>query len=352
MPILQENSSTAVIELLHYTGSDGVTYPPVGSTVFDLYPGRYKFKFKSSKPLEFNQFWVKKVETLSGSNVTWSLNEQVDELDIDFSSGESTWITLGISSNFAEYLEGSKKDPAIRSSTIRLQILPGFIFVPPSNPAPSASNISIASQITGLKVPVIPVIFGTPTPTPSKRPATFYTPVVSKVTFSTSLDSVSPILDTHQLSYTVIKNLINHYNEVSLIDSESNINGGLSIARYITKPVKLLEDNMAAGFFISFAANIPEESNVYIFHKIFNTVEDQSLSTFEQQPWIFNASSGTRKSVDKNEFLDFEFSLNSISYPSNIAITQFDMFSIKIVMTSTNPSKVPKIKDFRVMAHS
>lgn len=352
MPTLQQSTSTPSIELLYYTGSTGIIVPAAGTTMIDLYPGNYTFKFKLSKQLDYDQFWVKRVATLSGEISTWVLNTQVDELSIDFSSGESIWITVGVSSHFADYISGSTKDPDICSSTIRLQLVPKFIYVPPSNPAPSASSISISTLITGLKDPVIPLIFGTPTPTPSNRAPFSYNPVSSKFSFATNLDSVSPILDTHQLSYTAVKNRINAYDEVSLIDSESNAKDGLAFARYITKPVKLLEDNMAAGFFISFSATIPEEAAIYVFHKIFNTVEDQSLSSFDQQPWIFNSSTGTRKSVDKNEFLDFEFSLNTISYPGNTAITQFDMFSIKIVMTSSNPSKVPKIKDFRVMAHS
>jgi len=352
MPISSYNQIPTSIKFLYFSGPNGIKIPNETTRKIVVVPGNYTCHFSYSGSLNQNYVWVKKIETLETSSPTWVLNPQEDKIEVDFTSGVSTWVTLGLTSHIAEYVTGSKNSPPIVSDTILFQVDPKFLFVPASAPVPSASNESIPSLISGLKLPVIPIIFGTPTPTPSIKPQLPYNPVVSTYTFSTTLDSVSPILDSHQLSYTTVKNIINEYADETVIESESGSSGGVTVARYITKPVKLLEDNLAAGFFISFAANIPEEASVYLFHKILNTVEDQSLSTFESQPWIYTGTSGTRKSLDKKEFLDFEFSLDSISYPSNTSITQFDMFAIKIVMTSSNPSKVPKIKDFRVMAHS
>lgn len=351
MPIIAQEYNTPSIDFLYFTGKDGIVYPGT-STTLEVIPGEYVCHFFYPRDLTPEEFWVVKIDTLSIKDSKWGINTQKNQIAIDFTSAQSVWVTLGISSDFSEYTLGSKRPPKQISSTIRFIIPNQFITIPPSNPVPSNSSVSYTNIISDLKNPVIPIIRSSPTPTPSTKPLAPYAPVVSKFTFSTALDSVSPILDTHQLSYTVVKNIINSMDDVSLIYLESVVSGGPVQVKYITKPVKLLEDNLASGFFISFAAYVPEEAGVFVFYKIYNTVEDDSTDTLETQPWIFCGTTGTRKSLDKHEFLDFEFQLDSISYLKNNAITHFDMFSIKIVLVSTNVANTPKVKDFRVMAHS
>jgi len=416
MPTFIQDTLNSSIEFVLFKGGNGVAFPFPNSSTISVPAGKYTCLFRYVKrmftphipifnpaPIDFrsntisesarnsiitfppdlnlqtpillqeDQIWVKKLETPTTRSL-WTIHNQsrilIDcQIDIDLEVGNPIQLTVGITSNCKEYVSGSNKSPEIISKSILIQPVIVSLWQTPSSssitvtptgtittttptPTPTPTRSTPPSLVAGIKEPVIPIVIGNTTPTPSKPVVPAYNPILSKITFKTLLDSVSPILDTQQLSYSVVKNIINHYDSETMVDSESAKNGGLAVAKYITKPVRLLEDNLASGFFISFSANIPEEANVYIFHKIYNTIEDQSLSEFEEQPWIFHATTGSRKSQDKKEFLDFEFPLETITYPSNTAITQFDMFSIKIVMTSTNSSRVPKIKDFRVMAHS
>lgn len=351
MTQLNSDNTIPTIDFLYFKGSTGIHYPEYGQLNQKVPEGVYTSVFNYNRPMTKDQFWVVKIEELSIQESTWIINTNKNEVTLDF-KGSSMWVTVGIATDFAEYVKGSKKNPMIISNTIKFEIDQGFIYVPPSFPAPSNSNVALPVQVPGLKDVVFPLIQATPTPTPSRKRPLAYSPTISQITFSTTLDSVSPILDTHLLSYTLVKNIVNDYSDVFLIATESNKTSELTVTRYITKPIKLLPENTASGFFISFAANIPNEAKVFIFHKIFNTVEDLSLAKFEDQPWIFNNSTGERKSINKTEFLDFDFQLDSISYPGNNSITSFDMFSIKLVMISSNAAKIPKIKDFRVMAHS
>ena len=166
------------------------------------------------------------------------------------------------------------------------------------------------------------------------------------VDMSTTVDNVSPVIDIQKMSVTLIKNIINYLtgDEVEL---EKNPTGGKALARYITKPVKLAAATPANKLFVSFSASLPENNNcrIDIFYKVYNSLKNAD-QIFIQKGWTFLDSAVTTSSG----FIDFEYQTNPLVYEGNSKITEFDWFSVKLVLQSNNSSDIPKIKDLRIIA--
>ena len=96
---------------------------------------------------------------------------------------------------------------------------------------------------------------------------------------------------------------------------------------------------------IRLAVNAPTKSNLQVFYKTSPVGTKNSYSTInyaEVSP--DNLSSIPKVEYGNTEFSDVDFTLTDI--------TPFDAFTVKLVMTSTNSSEIPKVKDLRVIACS
>jgi len=211
-------------------------------------------------------------------------------------------------------------------------------------PTPTASPRPTATLKPALIIP-------TPTPTPVKKSIDYNPQIISSCLFSTKKESISPFIDSQRLSYTLIHNKINKLSTLNEINSELLIKNGLAECKYIIKPVKLNSDSPASRLFISFAANVPNLTNIRLYYRVYNTIEDPNYTIYDQV-WKFIGESGTRHTFSKTEFIDFEYEVDEIIYSGNTTLKEFDMFSIKIVLESEKDSIVPKIKDFRTIALS
>jgi len=173
------------------------------------------------------------------------------------------------------------------------------------------------------------------------------------VILSTKKETVSPILDIQKMSATIIKNIISFPSDEDLL-FEENASGGKAKARYITKPVKLNSSIMANRLYISFAALIPEDTssevNIKVYYKIYNSLKN-SDDLFSSKKWTLLGDSA-EKGSKSSSFVDFEFQTESLVYDGNYNITDFDWFSVKLVLLSKNSAFIPKVKDFRVIALS
>lgn len=189
---------------------------------------------------------------------------------------------------------------------------------------------------------VIPV-----TPSVSRRPKA--QPLSSKIKTRITLISpdgiVSPMIDTQKNSYTLVHNIINELTDPT---TELEPSGGEAFCRYVLTPVELNSDMMATRLLISFAASIPNECFIRVFYRTLNTVEDTETD-IKNKHWRIVGTSGAIKTTP-NEFRDFEFEITEIDYDDDAAIKEFNVFSIKIVLESSNDAKVPFVKDFRTIA--
>lgn len=268
---------------------------------------------------------------------------------------------------------GSSPTPSVSASTIPVTPTPTPTFTPTPSVSVTGSNTPTptptpsqtpSNSITPTPTPTLPPRPETskkpsvivPTPTPSRVLSDFDFNTISqgiKTTFEffTNKDSVSPILDLQKMSYTLVNNIINSLKEEVQIETELQPSGGFAKSRYITKPVKLNSDTTASKIFIAFAANIPEETFLRIYYKVYNSIEDPK-SSLDKKRWIAVGTSESVKTFEESSFIDFEFNIDEIDYDGNYSIKEFDMFTIKIVKESSNEAIVPRIKDFRVVALS
>ena len=127
------------------------------------------------------------------------------------------------------------------------------------------------------------------------------------------------------------------------------------MARYITKPIVLTDGFDAGDIRIFLSANKPVGTELHVFYKI---LSGSDTTNFSDRPYgKFECLNPTvAASINESEFREYEYrpSLtgNQVTYISDAGVTYdtFKMLSIKIVMTSQDPSVIPKVKDLRIIA--
>lgn len=139
------------------------------------------------------------------------------------------------------------------------------------------------------------------------------------------------------------------------LNSEFDSSGGPCLARYITKAITLADGYDAGDLRVFLAANKPGESEVHVFYKILNA---DDATDFKDRPYQKMVCINPNIAPDLNQenYREYEFRpsavLNQISYTSASGVTYdtFKTFSIKIVLTSSDPAIVPTVKDLRIIA--
>jgi len=160
----------------------------------------------------------------------------------------------------------------------------------------------------------------------------------------TQNENMSPVIDTKRLSAHLIQNRLN--NPVSgttpdFVAETTNI-GGSSAAKYITRPVQL--SNPSTALDIRISANIRSTSAVKMFFRV-SSAEDARL--LGDVVWTgFNSDGSADTAVDATEN-DAEFREHQYSATD---IPAFAVFQLKTVLTGTNSSYPPLIKDMRGIA--
>jgi hypothetical protein len=116
-----------------------------------------------------------------------------------------------------------------------------------------------------------------------------------------------------------------------------------------------LADGYDAGDLRVFlGANKPGSSEVSVFYKV---LADGDKDNFNDRPYqkMVCINSTTTPSLD-DSFREYEYrpsaTLNQVTYTSSNGVTYdtFKTFAIKIVLTSSDPSVVPSVKDLRIIA--
>ena len=118
--------------------------------------------------------------------------------------------------------------------------------------------------------------------------------------------------------------------------------GGSSAAQYMTRPVILKDDATALDIRIS--ANVRSSSTVRMYYRTTSAEDARKLGDVD---WIGFNSDGTPDSAvtpseDGVSFKEHQYSASSIP--------AFSAFQLKVVLTGTNSSYPPLIKDMRGIA--
>lgn len=131
--------------------------------------------------------------------------------------------------------------------------------------------------------------------------------------------------------------LKNHFvDEISPLGSSTH-------SKYVTKKIGLTTP--ATTLKVRLAVNVPTKSNLKVYYKTSAVGNKNAYSTInyaEINP--DNLTAIPKVEYGNTEFTDVDFTLTDL--------TPFDAFTVKLVMTSTNSSEIPKAKDLRVIACS
>lgn len=168
-----------------------------------------------------------------------------------------------------------------------------------------------------------------------------------KLTLSTTDTKVSPIIDMQRASFTGFENIIDKQDAtgtagnapLSFVDETSSI-GGTHAAKHIATPVELA--SAAVGLKVILSANRPTEANFQVFHRTATADEVLTDKAFVE----VLREEDLPPDDDGITFRDYEF----LAGGTGGTLDAFTQFQIKIVMNTTNSSKVPVFKDLRTIA--
>ncbi len=162
--------------------------------------------------------------------------------------------------------------------------------------------------------------------------------------------------DDFTISYPDTGNTPNVTSNAAItLNSEFDSSGGPCLARYITKPIVLTDGFDAGDMRVFLAANKPVGTEIHVFYKI---LSGSDTTNFKDRPYgKFECLNPTvAASINENEFREYEYrpslTEDQVTYISDAGVTYdtFKTFAIKIVMTSQDPSVIPRIKDLRIIA--
>ena len=157
-------------------------------------------------------------------------------------------------------------------------------------------------------------------------------------------NNVSPVIDTKTMSVHLIRNRLDNPLSGTTPDfvEETTHQGGSAGSKYITKPIIL--ENISTSLDVRLSANIRPTSAVKMYYRV-TSAEDVRL--LGDVAWsAFNGDGNTDKAV--SSALD-DLTFKEQQY-SRSDIPGFTAFQLKIVMTGTNSSYPPLVKDLRGIA--
>lgn len=156
-------------------------------------------------------------------------------------------------------------------------------------------------------------------------------------------ENLSPVLDMNRTSAITIMNRINDatgnttdYSARGTFVAETESSGTSNAAKYITKRVLLNEEASLIDVYLG--ANKPNSTNIDVYYK----VSDDSATDFDSIGWTLAAPTKVIPTNNEGVHSDVHYEID----PG----LNFDSFSIKVVLRSTNSSSIPTVKDFRAIA--
>ncbi len=144
-------------------------------------------------------------------------------------------------------------------------------------------------------------------------------------------------------------------NATIAVTTEFSAAGGPCTSRYITKKVTLADGFDAGDLKVLLDANLPEGSDIHVYYKVLSADDN---TPFEERPYgkMVLATEPPAPAPNRFDFVELEYRPTLvggfINYLGNNGSTYdtFREFSIKITMTSSDPSVIPRIKNLRVIA--
>jgi hypothetical protein len=171
---------------------------------------------------------------------------------------------------------------------------------------------------------------------------------VTRASLASDSTHISPVIDTKRNSVITVENIINN-----VTTDETNAEGGDATARYITRRVNLKDGFDATDLSVFMTANRQAGTGISVYYKVLSQYDE---NTFGSRPWVLMSETTNTNTVsasdDDNQYLELEFnpSTANTQYVAGGTYPDFKTFAIKVVMTSASTTKIPLIKDLRVIA--
>ena len=168
--------------------------------------------------------------------------------------------------------------------------------------------------------------------------------LVLTLEMETFKQTLSPVIDLKRLSAHLIQNRLN--NPVSgttpdFVAETTNI-GGSSAAKYITRPVQL--ENPSTALDIRISANVRSTSAVKMFFRVSSAEDARKLGDVVWTAFNDDGTPDTAVTATENDSVFKEHQYSATDIPA------FAVFQLKTVLTGTNSSYPPLLKDMRGIA--
>ena len=157
---------------------------------------------------------------------------------------------------------------------------------------------------------------------------------------------VSPLFDIDRLRVATVHNVLDNNSDINV--QSDQYNGELEPksdvlrARYITKIVELESGFESSNVKATFNVNIPADTKVQVFIKHQSAGADNPFD--DERYTLLVPNKPNYVSPDVDTFTDIEYTLpQDLDQP-------FCKFAIKICLYSSNPARVPKVKEMRVVS--
>lgn len=170
-------------------------------------------------------------------------------------------------------------------------------------------------------------------------------PVLLRLSLFTDDDKVSPIIDLQRASMTTVENMIDRqapsassgFNvPIEYVDETDPYNGSAA-SKHISTVSTLVEP--AVGLKIMFSGYRPFEANFKVYYR---TSPDGS--DIYDRPWVYIDQPNI--AADLTSFREYSYLVGG----EGGTLPAFESYQVKIVMETTDTSKIPVIKDLRVIA--
>ena len=162
-----------------------------------------------------------------------------------------------------------------------------------------------------------------------------------ELTLKSNNEDISPFIDLSRLNVILHSNLVDQ--PVNNFETNNQIRiSGLDPHHGVYETKKIDLEFPSNGLFVKFDGHRDEEADIKVLFKLFRN--DSSNDGQIYTPFNIDGSSDkfVKPNIKTNSFSEYKFTANNLP--------QFNGFMIKVIMTSTNQAKPPRIKNFRSIA--
>lgn len=162
---------------------------------------------------------------------------------------------------------------------------------------------------------------------------------------------VAPYIDGQRNHLLLQQNWIDKPSESSTVNANIPLNyvpetaasGGSALAKHISKPVTLAQS--ASGLLVILGANVPKEADMDVYYRTTSPGSDSDI--IDKEFTLATLDTVPPKNVDPNSYNEYRYTIGGTFANT---LPEFNQYQIKVVMTSTNSAKVPRITDLRTVA--